>query len=125
MATLELEPSEAQVEELERLWAAPVARRAPRRRRRALRRLPDVVALGWAIFVLGVFAFEPAPNPAAVTPMWANVTLAAFWLALPAAALLAFLGLGRVALGASAFAGGIGIALGYDFGAMGIQLSAW
>jgi peptidoglycan/LPS O-acetylase OafA/YrhL len=125
MATVELERTQAEIDELERLWAAPVARRQPRRRELVLGRVPRVVAVAWIAFVVAVFALEPASNPAATTPLWADVTLAAFWLALLGAALLAKLGKVGAALGGSAFAGFVGVAVGYACGATEHHLGAW
>jgi hypothetical protein len=125
MGTLELERGEAEVEELERLWAAPAVAAKSRRTPKLLGPLHRVVGYGWAAFVVGVLALEPVSNPAAATPLWAEVTLAAFWLALLTAGLLAVLGVARGALGASALAGFTGVALGYACSATEHHLGAW
>lgn len=110
MAIVEHEREEAQLEEFERLWQAPAARR--RAPRRALP-LAKVVTGGWIAFVVAIFAFEPATNADAVVPLWAEATLAAFWLALLVGGALAWLRLPGLALGASAVAGFVGVGLGY------------
>src|SRR5215218_7564727 len=95
MTTVELDHSEPQVEELERLWATPAA--APRRRE------------------------PPAPSVAARLPR----LLAVGWVALPAAALLGWLARIGPALGVSAVAGCIGVVLGYACHASEHHLGAW
>jgi hypothetical protein len=128
MTTVELDHSEPQVDQLERLWTMP-ATAAPRRREsrapRVAARLPHSLAVGWVTFVVAVIAFEPAPNAAAVVPLWAELTLTAFWVALPAAALLGWFGRIGPALGVSAVAGCIGVALGYACHASEHHLGAW
>ena len=125
MATVEQERTEAQIEELERLWAAPAARKRPSRLGRALEYLPRGIGLAWVVFVVAVLALEPASNSAATVPLWAEVTLVAFWLALLSAGLLAVVGLSGPALVGSAVAGFVGIVLGYACGATEHHLGAW
>src|SRR4051794_39199133 len=118
MTTIELErPRVTEVEALRRRLAAV----APA----VVARLPRLVLLAWAVFVFAVIAFEPAPNADAVVPLWANVTIAAFWLTLLGGAGLAWLGLVPAALRASAFAGSLGILLGYSCHASAHHLGAW
>src|SRR5215208_3154673 len=128
MTTVELDHSEPQVEELERLWATPAAA-TPRHREplapSVAARLPRLLAVGWVAFIVAVIAFEPAPNAAAAVPLWADLTLTAFWVALPAAALLGWFGRIGPALGVSAVAGCIGVALGYACHASEHHLGAW
>jgi hypothetical protein len=125
MATVEQERTEEQIQELERLWAAPAARRRPRPLAVALAHLPRAIALAWLVFVAGVFALEPASNPAATVPVWAEATLAAFWLALLCAGVLALVRLSGPALAGSAAAGLVGIVVGYACGATDHHLGAW
>jgi hypothetical protein len=125
MVTVERERTEVPIEELERLWAAPAARKRPGRLERAADYVPRAIGLAWVVFVACVLALEPASNPAATIPVWAEVTLVAFWLALLSAGLLAFIGLSGPALVASATAGFVGVVLGYACGATEHHLGAW
>lgn len=79
----------------------------------------------WASFLVAVLALEPASDPNAASPLWAEVTLTAFWGALLAAGALAWMGLGRAALAASAVAGAVGVAVGYACSATGHHLGSW
>jgi hypothetical protein len=123
MAIVELERSEPEVEELERLWNAPAARRAgPRRVATVLSR---ATAVGWAALVVAVVALSPAPSPEAVAPIWAEALVVTFWTGLMAAAMLAWFRIGGAALAVSAFAGLLGVGLGYACRATEHHLGAW
>jgi hypothetical protein len=123
MAIVELERSETEVEELERLWNAPAARRPGTRRLATL--LARATAAGWAALVVAVFALEPAANPGAVVPLWAEALVVTFWTALMASAMLAWFRIGGAALAVSAFAGALGVGLGYACSATEHHLGAW
>ena len=121
MATIDVERTRTEVEELERLWAAPAARRP----HPLLARLPRALAVGWAVFVVAVIVFEPAPNAEVMVPLWAEVTLAGFWTALFSAAMFAWFRRAGPALGASAVAGFVGLAVAYACAATEHHLGSW
>jgi len=109
-------PSRSEVD-LEAIWDAPYPaepKPAPARVRGideiAPGRLGRIITFGWALFVFSIF-FEPAPNPDAVTPVWANALVAGFFVALGAAGILGVLRGGRLAFGIAALGGTLGLAL--------------
>ena len=103
-------------ERLEELWALPwpshPSEPGPVRRLLAGvdERLGGIVALGWIVFVASVF-FEPAPPEGATTPIWAELLIGGFFLALCAAGILAVSRHGRLAFGAAFGAGILGLSL--------------
>ncbi len=118
------ERASPEIAELEALWELPPVREPQARRRRqwpAYRVFARSLLIGWAAFVVMVFAFEPAQNPDAQVPAWADGLVGAFWLALASAAFT-----GRVArragLTLSALAGALGLAVAYECRATGHHL---
>jgi hypothetical protein len=106
------------VDELEAAWALPsVAERKPSRLRaldRRIRpRLGRSVVVAWILFIVAVFAFEPAGNAEARVPLWVEGLLGAFWLTLALAA-LAGIRARRVGLALSGAAAGLGIVLAIE-----------
>jgi hypothetical protein len=115
--------------ELEELWAAPAAPepaatfRAPRTR--ALPLVPAwCLGWGWAAFVIGVMLFEPAPDPHAVTPLWGNLVVAGWALALLAAA-FAGPALPRVGFAVATVAGALGMVISVACRTTGHHPSSW
>ena len=101
-----------ELRELEELWAAPL-RREPRLRRLGRRLSPHlgkIVTAGWLGFMVSVY-FEPAPNPGAVTPAWADFLIAGLFLSLGAAGLTGWLRSARGGFAAATAAGVFGLAL--------------
>jgi len=87
----------AEIERLEELYALPAARRrlppsglSSRLRPLLSGGLGAVLALGWVGFLVAV-GFAPAPDPEVAVPLAAALAAAAFFLALGASALLAWL----------------------------------
>jgi hypothetical protein len=72
-----------------------------------------------------VIGFAPAASPEASTPLWANLTLTAWWVALLAAGILAWSGRARSALACSAVSAGCGVALGYACRATEHHVGSW
>jgi hypothetical protein len=117
-------------ERLEELWALPWPSQPahPGRVRRLLSevdaRLGGIVALGWIVFVGSVF-FEPAPPEGTATPIWAEVLIAGFLLALCTAGILAVTRGGRLAFGAAFGAGILGLSLAIGCMATDHHPGAW
>ena len=118
------ERASTEIAELEALWELRPAREPQARRRRrwpAYRVLARSLLIGWPTFVVMLFAFEPARNPGAHVPAWADGLVGAFWLALASAAFT-----GRIArrggLALSALAAGLGVAVAYECRATGHHL---
>ena len=103
---------DAELLELEQLWAA--SPRSESRLRPLLGRvsphLGKVLALGWLTFLASLY-FEPAPNPGAVTPTWADFLIAGLFLSLGTAGLTGSLRSVRVGFAAATAAGVFGLAL--------------
>ena len=105
----------AEIRELEELLAASPApvRRVLRLRGLVAHHLGKLVALLWVVFLVSV-AFQPAPDPEAVTPLWADLVVAGFFLSLGTAGLTGWLRSARGGFAASTVAGlfGVTIAVG-------------
>jgi hypothetical protein len=104
-----------EVDPLEAIWALPAATgRESGVQRRSFDRvgahLGRIVAFGWVVFVGSVF-FEPAPTPGSVTPLWADLLVAGFFLALGMAGIFGVMRGGRLAFGAASIAGLLGVSL--------------
>ena len=118
-----------EIRELEELWAAPAAPEpAPPLRAHGTRALPLVPAhylvYGWIAFVVGVMLFEPAPDPHAATPLWGNLVVAGWALALLAAAATGP-ALPRLGFAAATVAGGLGIVISVACRTTGHHPSSW
>jgi hypothetical protein len=123
-------PSRAdELQALEELWAAPAARPRGRRSRphfvRLVRALDRTLLLAWGAALVVVIGLAPAPNPEASPPLWANLTLTAWWIALLAAGILAWSGRARRVLACSALSAGCGVALGYACRATEHHVGSW
>jgi hypothetical protein len=118
-------PRVGELEELEELWRLPSAAPPRRALARAYPWLCRAVVGGWAALLVALIALAPAADPAASSPLWAEATLTAWWLALTAAGFLGWKGLGGAALAASALAGSVGVVLGYACRATEHHLGAW
>lgn len=117
---------DAGLRELEALWAAPAARRP--RRSVAARLSPWLVralVLSWAAVLVAVVGFAPAANPEAATPLWADVTLTAWSVALLAGAVLGRMGYGLAGLAGSGISAGCGVVLGYACRATEHHVGSW
>jgi hypothetical protein len=126
-ATTEILRSESdEIRELEALWSAPAARRRPLRRRSpAARVLELALPLAWGAVLVLVISFAPASNPQAATPLWAELTLTAWWGALVAAGILAWMGRGGPALVGSLTSACLGVVLGYGCRATQHHAGSW
>ena len=118
-----------EIDPLEAIWALPAAtRREPGLQRRLLDRagahLGRIVAFGWVVFVGSVF-FEPVPAPGSVTPLWADLLIAGFFLALGTAGILGVMRGGRMAFGAASIAGLLGLSLAVGCMATGHHPVGW
>ena len=60
---------------------------------------------------MGSVFFEPAPTPGSVTPLWADLLVAGFFLSLGTAGILGVMRGGRVAFGVASIAGLLGLSL--------------
>jgi hypothetical protein len=123
-------PSDAdELQALEELWAAPAVRPARRRSRphvaRLVRALDRTLLVGWGAALVVVIGLAPAASADASTPLWANLTLTAWWVALLAAGILARSGRARPALACSALSAGCGVALGYACRATEHHVGSW
>jgi peptidoglycan/LPS O-acetylase OafA/YrhL len=125
--TLDRPPPEAAgVRELEELWLAPAVEPARHARRDDVYPwLRRAVVAGWAIFLVAVIALAPAGDPSAAVPIWAELTLTAFWGSLVCAAMLGWLGRGGAALATSAAAGAFGVVVGYACRATEHHTGGW
>jgi hypothetical protein len=128
--TTERERDEAaELELLESLWVASPDE--PARKplvRRALawlgERLGWVLAFAWLGFIVSLFA-APAGNPNAVVPLWAEIVIAGFFLALGTTGVLAAVRAGSTAYAASIVAGALGIALAAACGSTEHHAAGW
>jgi hypothetical protein len=103
----------AEIRELEELWRASPDTEAPVRSRIGeglFRRLGWLLAAGWIAFFVSV-SFQPAPNPEAVTPLWADLVIAGLFLALGTAALTGLVRSPRIGFAAATVAGLLGMAI--------------
>jgi hypothetical protein len=119
---------DAQLRMLEELWAAPVATEPGAQRNRAFSwvgdRLGWILAGGWLAFVVSLF-LAPAPDPALVVPLWAEALVAAFFLTLGTAGIMAALRTGRSAYAAATLAGLVGLGVSAACGATDHHPSGW
>jgi hypothetical protein len=120
-----------EIKELEELWAHPaVPEPLPPRRRyldlaRGTPRVPGaLVAGGWIAFFLAVVAFQPAPDPHATTPLWANLVFAGMAMSLVAAALLGPLS-SRFGFAAAVLGGCFGMAISVGCLTTGHHAGSW
>jgi len=115
------------VDDLERLWAAPAVPE-PSLVRGRRRRFPTVpgraVGGGWIAFFLGVRLFEPAPTHEAATPLWGEVVVASFVLALAVGALVGPLFV-RFGFAAATIGGSLGMVVAIACRATGHHMGAW
>jgi hypothetical protein len=126
--TEERDQDDSELRMLEELWAAPVAtEREPQAGRTSawLRdRLGWILAGGWLAFVVSLF-LVPAPDPELVVPLWAEALVAAFFLTLGTAGIMAALRTGRSAYAAATVAGLVGLGVSAACGATEHHPSAW
>lgn len=119
-------PSDAdELRALEELWAAPAARRPRLRSARPVRALNGALLVAWSVALVVVIGFAPAGNPEASTPLWANLTLTAWWIGLLAAGILGWSRRVGAALACSFAAAGCGVALGYACRATEHHVGSW
>ena len=120
-----------EIRELEALWAAPAAEVAEEgaagRRRSVLDRVPRVPGLalvvGWAAFMLAV-TFEPAPEPEAVTPLWADLVVLSFVVTLLGAVVIGRR-LATAGFALATVAGALGMGMAVACAATDHHLGAW
>jgi hypothetical protein len=118
-----------EIRELEELWAAPATPEpdvGPRRARTlALPHVPGgLVAAGWVAFMVGVLLFEPAPDPHAATPLWGQLVVAGWALALLAAAATGPLG-PRLGFAVATGAGVLGVVISVACRTTGHHPGSW
>jgi hypothetical protein len=108
--------SAAELDALEELWTVsiPAGEEPERLGRRLLaagsRRLGWLIALGWFAFLASA-AFQPAADPQAVTPVWAELVIAGLFLSLGTAAIVGLTRSPRVGIAAAGVAGLFGMAI--------------
>ena len=128
--TEEREQDDAELRLLEELWAAPAPARGEdgSQRGRAVswlaERLGWLLAGGWLAFVISVF-FAPVSDPEVVVPLWADALVAAFFLSLGTAGIMAALRTGRSAYAAATVAGIVGLAVAAACGATEHHTDGW
>ena len=115
MTVIDTQPkprSDRELAELEALWEAPAARPRPQpTRRRNLAWVRRPLGYAWAVVLASLF-FAPASEPEVAIPWWSWALFGLFTLAvLGMFCAFATSGLG-LSLGASVFAGSLGVALG-------------
>jgi hypothetical protein len=124
--TEERDQDDAELRMLEELWAAPAATEP-----RAIRTTPWlgehlgwILAGGWLAFVVSLF-LAPAPDPELVVPLWAEALVAAFFLTLGTAGIMAALRTGRSAYAVATVAGLVGLGVAAACGATEHHPSGW
>jgi len=126
--TEERDQDDAELRMLEELWAAPAAtEREPHVRRTSSwldDRLGWILAGGWLAFVVSLFV-APAPDPELVVPLWAEALVAAFFLTLGTAGIMAALRAGRSAYAAATVAGLVGLGVSAACGATEHHPGGW
>ncbi len=123
----------AEIRELEELWAAPTAGGREKgsgvpATRSALDRLPPVpgaaLIVGWVAFLVAVIVFEPASEPNAVTPLWADLVVFSFLIAL-FGALAVGRRLATAGFTLATVAGALGMAISVGCAATDHHLGSW
>jgi len=122
----EREQDDPRLRLLEELWAAPAVPEARPRRTSAWfsRRFGRILAAAWLAFVGSLF-LTPAPDPELVVPLWADSLVAAFFLVLTTAGIMAALRTGRSAYATATAAGVLGLGAAVGCGVTGHHPSAW
>lgn len=109
----------------ERLWEAPPYRPALARATAALAPwLPRALALAWLATMVVLLGFEPTPSEV-TPPLWADLVVTVFFLALATSAFAALTRHGRVALWASLGAASVGLLLGWACRATAHHIGSW
>jgi hypothetical protein len=115
-----------ELRELEELWAAPAARGSRTPVVSSLSPwLVRALVLSWAAVLVVVLGLAPAANPEAATPLWADLTLTAWSVALLTGAILGRMGYGRAGLAGSGISAGCGVVLGYACRATEHHVGSW